>query len=96
MDASQFKPLEDNVIFINVEKDQKIGSIYIPDNSNSQFVEYGRVLAVGPGKISPIYPLFRIFILLTVLLTGTSYAHTGAEYGGLLVGMVILSFVVIF
>jgi len=57
-----FIPIDENVIFTHIPNENKIGSIFTPANSQSNFVEYGRVIAVGPGRVSPCQNVFRMFI----------------------------------
>jgi chaperonin GroES len=46
----KFKPLNDRVIVIRLEKDQKTaGGIIIPDTAKEKPQE-GKIVAVGPGK----------------------------------------------
>jgi chaperonin GroES len=46
----KFKPLGDRVLVKPLEKEEKVGSIIIPDTAKEKPQE-GKIEAVGPGKI---------------------------------------------
>lgn len=43
------RPLRDRVLILEEIAENKIGNLYIPDNS-AEAPQYGRVVAIGPGK----------------------------------------------
>lgn len=42
----------DNVLVMPLPREEKSGSIYIPESADASHIKY-RVLAVGPGKLLP-------------------------------------------
>lgn len=46
------KMQHDNVLVMPLPREEKQGSIYIPENADASHIKY-RVLAVGPGKLLP-------------------------------------------
>ena len=46
------KMQHDNVLLMPLPREEKQGSIYIPENADASHIKY-RVVAVGPGKLLP-------------------------------------------
>lgn len=47
------KPLSDHVVLEPVKEEKKKSGIILPETADKERPEKGKVLAVGPGKISP-------------------------------------------
>lgn len=63
MDYYKIKPTDDNVVFKMLERSTMYGShIHIPDSADTQAIEYGEVIAVGPGRVSPHQSIYRMLV----------------------------------
>lgn len=47
------KPLSDHVVLEPVREEKKKGSIILPDTVEKEKSEKGKVVSVGPGRMSP-------------------------------------------
>ncbi|MBU1076263.1 MAG: co-chaperone GroES [Spirochaetes bacterium] len=78
-------PLDDRAIVKQLEEqDEKVGSIYIPDSAKEKPQE-GKVLAVGPGKMTDDGKRIAMDIKVgdTVIYAkygGTEFKYKGEEY----------------
>lgn len=51
MDLRHVRPLGDRVTLRELKREEKIGSIIIPETADQQPVRRAEVIAVGPGKV---------------------------------------------
>lgn len=52
MDLSKVRPLGDRVTLREIKREEKIGSLYIPNNASDQSpTRKAKIIAVGPGKV---------------------------------------------
>ena len=84
------KMQHDNVLVMPLPREEKQGSIFIPENADASHIKY-RVLAVGPGKLLPNGTRIPMDVKPGDIAVGAKFNGTQVVIDGRVLGILSVS-----
>ena len=79
----QIKPLRDHILIEQIKEEEKTkGGIFLPETANKEKSEEGKVIAIGPGKMTDDGKILMMSIKPGDRVLFTKYGPNEIKVGG--------------